>query len=1567
MRKTITCALVGVMLLSLLGFYGGVVEEVEGAATYDSGTNTIFVSGSTNDLFSIWNDISDPAVFDLIAATTYVTYANIHVLQGAILTVDQGNTLRFNTSLFLAISGTLNVNGAEGNMVFFTSNRTTPSMGDWQGLIFNTTEASNSVLNYLNISYAVEGIFCDGSSPNIANSQITICSDNGLLLDNASPHILESEISGNGNAGPLDAGVYMISSSPLFENTTFINNPDRDLMIQSDSHPISLNSIYNLAIILDVNSNLTVKWYLEVYVEDDNTGFQVSGANVIVKDDFGNTIPGSPFTTDAQGLVSWIVVTELVSSTSPTEFHTPHNITVSHLEYYTGYADPEPYIGSSMQVQVNLTMIRRDLTTNLDNITFTPSGIPAAYENLQITALIHNIEVDDASNVRVIMVDEAPEGDLEIHNSTIGFIPGNSNDDAIEIWQPTPGPHTIWVYIDPYNEIAEINSNPVILAEENNNVSIPLDVNERPWVNITEPAENQEINGSITISGAAYDNISDTPSNDITRIDIRLEGYDWIELSLFIDIFPNGTPGGWNWDWDWDDTTEWAGTPIVDGNYTLQAIAWDGYHYSPLYETNIFVNNSGLNQAPVVIINEPINNSLNSVNELITFNGSLSFDPDNDPLTYSWDFDDGNFGSGNITTHSFSQKGTYNVSLTINDTQISNTTYVTVIVDNTPPTAAVTASTESAYINETITFYGYNSTDEETPEVLTYFWDFYDSVDDDGDGNFTNDIDFWSVYPVENTTFAYNESGTYTVTLTVWDGRINSTDSVTVTIDPNAAPTAFINEPITGQSFSVNETIFFNASASSDPNDPDLEYFWDFGDGTNSSWITEPTTTHSYLEYGTNLVPPLSYTISLQVRDEGGLTDTTSIFILVNNYPPVANATSNVTETSTLSDITFDGSDSDDAESPGTLTYLWDFDDGNTSSDEIAVHQFGQKGIYNVTLLVSDGLSNDTDWIIITIINRDPVIISVSYTPPSPAIGEEITFNVSAEDNDGMIFEYYWDFGDGNDYSENVTYAEDGTFDGEATHSYSFRSTFPVTVTVTDENGAQNTTQISVVIANSPPECEITYPNENDQVSDLVSIEGTSDDFDGSVSRVEVKIDNGDWQSASGKDPWSFSWDTSTYYNGQHTIYARAYDTEEYTEPPASIVVNVSNARTGIELTEFLDPTTVDAGGTVTVWGNVIYNTGEPVVNADINISILNENIYWDTSTDENGDYFYEINAPTESGPYWIKVAATKSTFSDDTQEKITVQTPTDQPDLAISGSDIILDDDEPYSGQTVKITVTVRNTGTAEANSVTVNAYYGDPATTGQAISPDGTKTITVVGAEQSQFVTMTWDTSGITGNYDVFIVLDPSNSITESDEDNNKASTLITISGRPDFTLDSDDIKFSNENPTVDDTISIFVVIHNIGSKTETVKYEVYDGNPNEGGFSIDSGEESIRDDDEKRIIITWTPDEAGDHVIFVVLTTRSSVEESDDTNNEAYNTITVEKKPGDDGTSSFLPIFIIILVIVVLLILFILYRRGQGEKPAIQELPTASVVSKEAKVVDTEKKEEEPLMDGQGGLRI
>jgi len=137
------------------------------------------------------------------------------------------------------------------------------------------------------------------------------------------------------------------------------------------------------------------------------------------------------------------------------------------------------------------------------------------------------------------------------------------------------------------------------------------------------------------------------------------------------------------------------------------------------------------------------------------------------------------------------------------------------------------------------------------------------------------------------------------------------------------------------------------------------------------------------------------------------------------------------------------------------VTYFWDFGDGNNATGVITAHSYADDGNYTVTLTVTDddgatASANATK----TVLNRSPVA-DFTYSPPSPLINETVTFNASTSyDPDGFIVSYFWDFGDETNASGVTT-----------NHSYSTAGNYTVTLTVTDDDGATDSTATTVTVS----------------------------------------------------------------------------------------------------------------------------------------------------------------------------------------------------------------------------------------------------------------------------------------------------------------------------------------------------------------------------------------------------------------------------------------------------------------------------------------------------------------------
>ncbi|HEX5877871.1 MAG TPA: PKD domain-containing protein [Actinomycetota bacterium] len=156
----------------------------------------------------------------------------------------------------------------------------------------------------------------------------------------------------------------------------------------------------------------------------------------------------------------------------------------------------------------------------------------------------------------------------------------------------------------------------------------------------------------------------------------------------------------------------------------------------------------------------------------------------------------------------------------------------------------------------------------------------------------------------------------------------------------NVAPTA---------SFTVScaqNVCGFDGRGSTDENAPTLTYSWNFGNGRTGSG---PVPSHTYTSANT-------YTVTLTVRDEYGLTGTTTRTVTITepagnvaptpviNPPACAGLVCNIS-----------GVGSADPNTGDTFSYLWSFGDGTSSTSSASSHTFPAAGTYTVTLTVTDG------------------------------------------------------------------------------------------------------------------------------------------------------------------------------------------------------------------------------------------------------------------------------------------------------------------------------------------------------------------------------------------------------------------------------------------------------------------------------------------------------------------------------------------------------------------------------------------------------------------------------------
>ncbi|MBT8351024.1 MAG: PKD domain-containing protein, partial [Deltaproteobacteria bacterium] len=322
------------------------------------------------------------------------------------------------------------------------------------------------------------------------------------------------------------------------------------------------------------------------------------------------------------------------------------------------------------------------------------------------------------------------------------------------------------------------------------------------------------------------------------------------------------------------------------------------------------------------------------VNQMVTFNGAESHDPDGVIASYDWDFGDGSKGSGVLARHQYKKGGRYEVVLHINDntTLANNSSMDTLIilVNETPLPVIKTKKTlcagEEVFLNA-------NGSYDPDGEIVGYTWHF-------GDMSPTKEG--------KQARHTYRLPGNYTVTLEVDDGS-----SVSNSLAQTSAIIAVNGPPIANAGLdrivSPGEDVLFDGSETKDRDGYIKSYEWDFGDGNTAMGAKIK---HSYKKPG-------KYKVRLVAIDnsETNCSISEDVKNIRVNAPPVAVIKDGLEKKSygVYDVIVFDATGSYDSDED-PLTFLWKFGDGHSAQGPKVTHHFKKPGKYTVKLIVDDGM-----------------------------------------------------------------------------------------------------------------------------------------------------------------------------------------------------------------------------------------------------------------------------------------------------------------------------------------------------------------------------------------------------------------------------------------------------------------------------------------------------------------------------------------------------------------------------------------------------------------------------------
>ncbi len=447
---------------------------------------------------------------------------------------------------------------------------------------------------------------------------------------------------------------------------------------------------------------------------------------------------------------------------------------------------------------------------------------------------------------------------------------------------------------------------------------------------------------------------------------------------------------------------------------------------------------------------------------------------------YEWDFGDGSpHAFTQNASHEYSVSGTFNVTLTVQDTAGCTNTISRPL---TIHTAATSMFNYSGICENAPTQFTDLSLPPQGETIAGWYWEFL------------NGTTVLGTDTVQNPEFTFPLPGTYSVKLTTFtENGCDNTKLLPVQIWNK--PTAYFKY---STSPCANGLVTFQDSS------------WSYQGQVNSwQWEFEP------YQFGTGTNPSHTYyavdscyAVKLMIEDLRGCLDTVSQQVCV---PSELTVGFNTTLTCFGEPVTF---------TPELLTpqppadslveFTWNFGDPVTGNNNVSTlktpeHIFSSVGFYTVNFFATDKFGCIASSYQTVQVNTLPVA-NFSYTTGS--CDSTLIFSSTSVDTSSSIITYIWQYGDG---------TSDTLSTPESTHKYASPGEYITTLTIINNNGCIDTytdtvTRSACIVAAAISTESLLCQNYNLTFADISTCDGTITQWNWNFGDGTLQLNYGTYQ-----------------------------------------------------------------------------------------------------------------------------------------------------------------------------------------------------------------------------------------------------------------------------------------------------------------------------------------------------------------------------------------------------------------------------------------------------------------------